>query len=1202
MNRRRALFLLPLGALLFALLAPVAPASAHANLARSEPVTGSPNPVAPTEIRLFFTEELELKYSEIKVYDPTRQEYTQGALRAIPGDPLAMAIDVRPLAEGFYTVAWRANSAVDGHTTAGSFAFAVGSTPPPAATSFGDISGDTRFAPPTPAEIVARWLTLLAAATIVGALGLRLLVWLPTLRSIDDAEAAPGGDVDRRVARRLILLVGGALVALLLATAAGLVLQAAKVTNRSALGALDGAVLADFLFNTRTGAIWSARLLLPTVAAMLLGPLIAAALRGEHRPGIVEEDEERTITQSGSLYFGLALGLAYLLTISLISHAAAAPFWVPFTIALDWLHLVGTAVWIGGLLGLVLTAPLVRDFGAATRTVLAGVVGRFSNLAILSVVVLALTGLYSAWLHVGSPDALLPTEYGRALAIKLALFAGLLALGAFNHFWLRPRLAAPLPKGAAKRAVAVAERARTTPIFLRRFGRAVRVEALLGVAIILAVAFMTGFVPAREAIVEARAPKRAQTIRVDDLTVTLSLAALQPGDNNFDILLKKTAGGAPVTDAERVALRLTHPEMEMAESEAIATWRGDGHYVASGPYLSMSGRWDLRVLVRRAGVADIDQTFAFPIGATANLAATEGQLTAPQLPRLNSIRGIGFVAIGAGLILAFFGVQLFRRGSGFGTALLMLVPTALVVGGYLIYSGEPNEVVFNRPAEPTNPIVADAASIARGQALFASNCVVCHGAAGRGDGPQAATLNPRPPDMTQPHTAYHSDGYLYNAIRDGFPGSAMPAWGDTFSDPEKWDLVNYLRQLNRLTAGGATPPPVSALPTAPPALPTAIPTDGSASATPTRPVAATPAGTPTASGQPSAPTAARAATTAPVGDGKLIYAFDGGIWATDPAGGQPTNLTPTLARDAYAGDPALSPDGATIAYTVVVVPAPAPAASPATARVALPGSDLWLMDRDGGNARRVYAHDQPGVLIQSLIWAADGRSVLYTYTAPVLGPDGRYVSSLKEVQRLDVTTGGRARVVKDAQDPGFAPGGGATPLAYVLVDPQTYAPGLWIAGADGTGGREVVGAASKFLTISGPRFSPDGKTLVFAASGGPTAAAAPAGSVASNESLPGRFARWLVEPFFPRGAAAHGPPADLYLLALESGALTRLTTIGGDDPLPAWSPDGRRLAFLTATGLYILDLSAPQPVSATSPGLKKISDRGSYSALIWSPR
>jgi Tol biopolymer transport system component len=185
-------------------------------------------------------------------------------------------------------------------------------------------------------------------------------------------------------------------------------------------------------------------------------------------------------------------------------------------------------------------------------------------------------------------------------------------------------------------------------------------------------------------------------------------------------------------------------------------------------------------------------------------------------------------------------------------------------------------------------------------------------------------------------------------------------------------------------------------------------------------------------------------------------------------------------------------------------------------------SDLWLMDRDGGNARRVYAHDQPGVLIQSLIWAADGRSVLYTYTAPVLGPDGRYVSSLKEVQRLDVTTGGRARVVKDAQDPGFAPGGGATPLAYVLVDPQTYAPGLWSAGPTGTGGQEVVGAASKFLTISGPRFSPDGKT-----SSSPLGRAdcrrRAAGSVASNECLPGA-SPVLVEPFFPRAAAAHAPP------------------------------------------------------------------------------
>src|SRR5919107_6258733 len=62
--------------------------SAHANLARSEPVASSANAVSPTEIRLWFSENPEPKYSEIKVYDASLQRYDQGPLRPIPGDSL----------------------------------------------------------------------------------------------------------------------------------------------------------------------------------------------------------------------------------------------------------------------------------------------------------------------------------------------------------------------------------------------------------------------------------------------------------------------------------------------------------------------------------------------------------------------------------------------------------------------------------------------------------------------------------------------------------------------------------------------------------------------------------------------------------------------------------------------------------------------------------------------------------------------------------------------------------------------------------------------------------------------------------------------------------------------------------------------------------------------------------------------------------
>ena len=785
--------------------------SAHANLTRSEPVAGSANATAPTTIRLLFSEAPELKYCEIKVYDVNGQSYEQGALQPLPGEPLGLAIGVRALPQGVYTVSWRSSSAVDGHSTAGSFAFSVGTEPPPLTAATTPTA--TEYIPPTIPETLVKWLTILAAATVVGALGFRLFVWLPLSRTGEPAVVARGGQLDRAVIRRLILLAGGALLVLLVASLLGVGLQVAKVTGRSFLGSFSGA-LGDFLLNTRTGAIWLARLLLPPVAAMLLAPALGAAWRRDD----AGRDEERTAALGAPLpvALGLAGGIAYLLTLSLISHAAAAAFWVSLAVGLDWLHLLGTALWIGGLAGFALIIPSLRASGAA-RPLLAASIARFSKLAVASTIVLATTGTYSAWLHVGGLDALTQTDYGRALIVKLVLFAVLLGFGAFNQRWLCERLAAA-PKSGANTKGGTAQEV-TIPRLTRLFGRTVRAEVLIAALLLLVVSLMVGFAPAREALAQARGPQRAQTTVVDGVRVTVTLAALQPGNNSFDIFLRDASTARPLANAEKVTLRVIEPAMNMGEGEVVTTARGDGHYAASGSYLSMSGVWDIRVLARRTGQSDLDQSFSFLVGSVANTAAAASLLTEPQLPQWNSTRGLGMIAIAVAIACTFLGVRLFRSGSGFGTALLMLVPTALVVGGYLLYSGEPNEVLVNRAPEPPNPVVADAASIGRGQALFAQNCVACHGNTGQGDGPAAVSLNPPPPDFTLPHTAYHSDGYLFTAIRDGLPGSAMPAWGGKLTEPQEWDLVNAIRQYNRLTVAGATPPPFSTLPT--PTAPTA---------------------------------------------------------------------------------------------------------------------------------------------------------------------------------------------------------------------------------------------------------------------------------------------------------------------------------------------------------------------------------------------
>lgn len=98
--------------------------SAHAFLDHAAPAVGSTVHAPPSQIRLWFTEELEPAFSSVEVSDATGKRVDQGDARVDGADATLLTLSVPALAPGRYRVTWRVLS-VDTHATQGDFSFNV---------------------------------------------------------------------------------------------------------------------------------------------------------------------------------------------------------------------------------------------------------------------------------------------------------------------------------------------------------------------------------------------------------------------------------------------------------------------------------------------------------------------------------------------------------------------------------------------------------------------------------------------------------------------------------------------------------------------------------------------------------------------------------------------------------------------------------------------------------------------------------------------------------------------------------------------------------------------------------------------------------------------------------------------------------------------------------------------------------------------
>jgi mono/diheme cytochrome c family protein len=100
-----------------------------------------------------------------------------------------------------------------------------------------------------------------------------------------------------------------------------------------------------------------------------------------------------------------------------------------------------------------------------------------------------------------------------------------------------------------------------------------------------------------------------------------------------------------------------------------------------------------------------------------------------------------------------------------------------------------------REARKTNPVSVSESSLAAGQKVYLKRCVACHGKTGNGDGPDAADLGIHPPKLSDPVIREETDGELFWKITVG--KKPMPNYSTRVSPTDRWNVINYLRSLNR---------------------------------------------------------------------------------------------------------------------------------------------------------------------------------------------------------------------------------------------------------------------------------------------------------------------------------------------------------------------------------------------------------------------
>jgi Tol biopolymer transport system component len=216
-------------------------------------------------------------------------------------------------------------------------------------------------------------------------------------------------------------------------------------------------------------------------------------------------------------------------------------------------------------------------------------------------------------------------------------------------------------------------------------------------------------------------------------------------------------------------------------------------------------------------------------------------------------------------------------------------------------------------------------------------------------------------------------------------------------------------------------------------------------------------------------------------------------------------------------------------------------------------TDLYLMPYDGSSPPRpITTRKDPSTdSYFNPVWAPDGKSIYVTYLYQATPTASDPSLFRNDIEQISLDGEMKILVGQHAIWPRLSPDG--SKMAYLYSDPLTLTTDLFLSNSDGSNPSPIV-QQGKDAPVDDHIFTTDGSQLIF--------------SMANTRQFP--QSSWLEKLLGVEVASAHNVPSDWYIVSASGGELRRLTNMNNSGMAADLSPDGQQMAFISATGLYIM--------------------------------